>query len=133
MRGPGPAGAGAPVGVPASLTVQVPAGAVGQVLIGLDLALAALHFLAAGLHVGAGIGGTGALWTIANLDGEAGVGTWFAAMLLATAAALGLLAWRGAPRRPRRTRRCWLLLAAVAAFASVDEIAMFHERLSERL
>lgn len=69
--------------------------------------------------------GWGLAWFLFDVGREHNVPTWFSSFLWAGLAAMAAL---GAAVTPRR-RPAWVVLAAVAAFASVDEYAELHERL----
>ena len=63
-----------------------------------------------------------------NLLEESNLPTWFSqAQFLLAAGACAVAA-----TRDERARTAWLLLAAVMAFFSLDEVAMIHERLEDQ-
>jgi hypothetical protein len=67
-----------------------------------------------------------------DVDQEGNLPTWLSSVgLLSCAALAALVPAVGRPREPRPRR--WLLLAAALAIASLDEMAMMHERLANRL
>ena len=64
---------------------------------------------------------------------ESSIGTWYSAVaLLACALLLGIISLASRRTDPRNTPR-WIFLAAIFLLASIDEIAEFHEALSETL
>ncbi len=107
----------------------------GTVLTGL-LAIAVL-LTAAHLAVAVMVFHYGRSWTTlfeqVNLNNESTVGTWFSSGVLAFDAVL--LWWLGRSRlaTTARTRTRFTVLAVLVLMASVDEVATFHEHVSDLL
>jgi hypothetical protein len=68
-----------------------------------------------------------------DLDTEASLGTWVAAMLHAACGVVSAGNALVSRRRGERWRRNWWLLAAVFGYLSLDEVATIHDRFSAPL
>jgi hypothetical protein len=79
------------------------------------------------LHVASELGGYYA--QLFNLDAEQNLPTWLSSVQFFGVAICGVLAGLASAGR----RAAWWFLAAVFAFFSVDEVALVHEKLAERL
>lgn len=89
-------------------------------------ALAATHFVVSGLVF---VLDLDAVWLLGlvSLNGENNPATWFGSVLLFTAAVL--LALLATVDQAPRDRRRWKILSVAVLVASIDEVAMFHERV----
>jgi hypothetical protein len=65
-----------------------------------------------------------------DLNLEQNLPTWVSSMQLFSVALGAVLVWR---LEVRRTHLAWLVLAGVFAFLSLDELALLHEELVERV
>lgn len=79
------------------------------------------------LHVASELGGYYA--ELFNLDAEQNLPTWLSSIQFFGVAICGVLAGLASAGR----RAAWWFLAVVFAFFSVDEVALVHEKLAERL
>lgn len=66
-----------------------------------------------------------------DIGGEANVPTWWNGTLLSIVAVTALAAAEIGERAGTSARRAWRLVAAAAAYLSLDEVAELHERLAD--
>ncbi|HSN72292.1 MAG TPA: hypothetical protein VLT59_12330 [Steroidobacteraceae bacterium] len=106
---------------------------VERLLLGAILLLVLLHIATIAPRIATPAVSPVYLWQIASLRTEAGVGTWFAVLLLAFGGLLaGAVAGRCFDRRDR-VWRWWALLGVCLLGASLEEVVGLHEQLDRTL
>jgi len=101
-------------------------GTVLRVLIGLSVALFAIHTAVVLAANATGRTGSGPITGVMNLAIDSAVPTWFASAILAAA---GILAFALASRADGRADRlAWIGLGVLGFLLSIDEVATIHER-----